>query len=478
MRKIEKKLYGTMLTAGMLVAGAVMPVAAANTNEYGWQGNNAEGWCYYQRGEKLTGWQQIRGIWYWFDKKGRMAQDELVYIAGETYYFNPAGAMATGWYEFDRDSDVIYEYGLNINEIVDDIKNPVFEDAEDAYETVWMYFHRDGTAADDEWYQSEVSGLWYYMDDLIMVAGDFDHCIGEDRYGFDENGAMLVGWNYNYNNQSILAPNKSDTTWYYYERSGKKFDVDSETNRFGWKKIDGKWYCFKSELNLASGSSVGTLIVDTLFNNGVTADTEANFYYVDKDGVMATGETEIDKEAGYVSVSADWGAGVRVADVRDSDIKIYFNKDGIADADRFVGDSYYAESGAANVKAYNTDTFAVSGYTVDFEASLVKKCFVTKDEKTYYLDKYGDRIKSSALQVGYVRVTDAAGAKSYQFSAAATGAANEYKAYLVLDNTGAARDDVLAGRTAKAGAKTYISTGIGYETVGGVEHATVFYYNR
>lgn len=77
-----------------------------------------------------------------------------------------------------------------------------------------------------------------------------------------------------------------------------------------------------------------------------------------------------------------------------------------------------------------------------------------------------------------MRVTDAAGAKSYQFSTAATGAANEYKAYLVLDNTGAARDDVLAGRTAKAGAKTYISTGIGYETVGGVEHAAVFYYNR
>lgn len=391
-------------------------------NEHGWQGNNADGWYYYERGEKVTGWHEIRGIWYWFDKKGLMAQDELVYIAGETYYFNPAGAMATGWYEFDRDSDVVYKYGLDIEETIQDIQNPVFKDAEDAYESVWMYFHDDGTAADDEWYQSEVSGLWYYMDNLIMVAGDFDHIIGNSRYGFDENGAMLVGWNYNYNNQSILAPNKTSKTWYYYERDGKKFDVDSEVNRFGWKMIDGKWYCFKSELNLASGNSVGTLIVDTFFNNGVTADTETNFYYVDKNGAMATGAT--------------------------------------------------------NVKAYDTDTFAVTGYPVDFEASLVKNCFVTKDKNTYYMDKYGDKVVSSALQIGYVKVTDTAGVLNYTFSAIPTGAGNEYKAYLVLDNKGVARDDVEAGRTARAGAKTYISTGIGYETAGGVEYATIFYYNK
>ena len=476
MRKVKNYLYGTMLAAGLVLAGASVPAMAANEN--GWQGNNADGWYYYERGEKVTGWQEIRGVWYWFDKKGLMAQDELVYIAGETYYFNPVGAMATGWYEFDRDSDVIYNYDLDIDEAVMDIQNPVFKDAEDAYETVWMYFHDDGTAADDEWYQSDVSGLWYYMDNLIMVAGDFDHIIGDYRYGFDENGAMLVGWNYNYNNQSLLAPNKSSTTWYYYERSGKKFDVDSEPNRFGWKMIDGEWYCFKSELNLASGNSVGTLIVDTFFNNGVTADTETNFYYVDKDGVMADGATKISKDSGFVQNSADWGGGLKVGDLSDSAIEVYFNRNGIAVADTFDGDRYYAAAGAANVKAYDTETFAVTGYPVDFEASLVKNCFVTKDKNTYYMDKYGDKVISSALQIGYVKVTDTAGVLSYEFSVTATGAENEYKTYLVLDNKGAAWDDVEEGRTARAGAKSYVSTGVGYETVGGVECATIFYYNK
>lgn len=361
---------------------------------------------------------------------------------------------------------------------MNDIENPVYKNPEDAYETVWMYFHKDGTAADDEWYQSDVSGLWYYMDNLVMVVGDFDHCIGNDRYGFDENGAMLVGWNYNYNNQSVLALNKSSTTWYYYETSGKKFNVDTEANRFGWKQINGKWYCFKSELNLASGRSVGTLIVDTLFNNGVTADTEPNFYYVDKAGAMVTDVTKISKESGYVAVASDWGSGRKIGDVSGDATEIYFNRSGIATSDVFADNRYYAAAGATNVKAYDTDTFAVTGYPVSMEASLVKGCFVTKNKNTYYMDRYGDMEKTTAIQIGYVRVTESAGVKSYSFSVSATGAVNEYKAYMLLDNRGIARVEAAAGRTAKLGSKTYISTGIGYETEGGVDHATIFYYNK
>ena len=122
MRKLKNYMWGTMLAAGLVLTGASVSMAAGNQN--GWQGNTADGWYYYQNGTKLTGWQQIRGIWYWFDRTGLMAQDELVYIAGETYYFNLAGAMATGWYEFDRDSDVIYDYDLDVEDAVSDIQNP------------------------------------------------------------------------------------------------------------------------------------------------------------------------------------------------------------------------------------------------------------------------------------------------------------------------------------------------------------------
>lgn len=473
MRKFRNYMAGTMAAAGLVLAGASSVLAAGNPT--GWQGNNTDGWYYYHNNAKVTGWQQIKGIWYWFDRNGLMARDELVYIAGETYYFNPAGAMATGWYEFDRESDIIYNYDIDIDKAVDNIQNPVFKDAEDAYDTVWLYFHRNGTAATDEWIQSEVSGLWYYFDDLLMVSADFDHIIGNDRYGFDENGAMLVGWNYNYNNQTILAPNKSSMTWYYYNSNGKKFDVDDTDNGFGWKKINGKWYCFKSELNLSSGSSVGTLIVDTLFNNGVTADVDTDFYYVDKDGVMQTGVVTIPKEAGYVETRDDWGRAKKVGDISPNALEIYL-KDGKAAAGVMEKNHYYAEIGDDNVRAFDAKTFAVTGYPVSIQGSLVKSCLVTVDQNTYYMDRYGDKVTSYALQVGYVRVTDTNGALSYDFSAEKTNAANEYKAYLIFDSRGAANDTAVAGRIVSAGARKYYSTGIDYATKGGAGNATIFYY--
>lgn len=476
MRKLKNYMGGAILAAGLILAGASCSMAAGNEN--GWKGNSTDGWYYYNKGAKATGWQQIKGIWYWFDRTGLMAQDELVYIAGETYYFNPAGAMATGWYEFDRDSDIVYDYNINVDAAIDNIENPVFRNKEDAYNTVWLYFHKDGTAAVDEWIQSDVSGLWYYFDDLLMVSADFDHIIGNHRYGFDENGAMLVGWNYNYNNQSILAPNKYSTTWYYYSSDGKKFDVDSSENRFGWKKIDGKWYCFKSELNLAGGgTSVGTLIVDTYFNNGAAADTETDFYYVDKNGVMATGVTTINKDAKYVENRSDWDTNKKVGDFSDKAIEVYL-KDGKAVAGAIERNRYYADISDGNVKSFNKTSFAVTGYPVKFKGSMVKDCLVTKDSHTYYMDKYGDKMVSYPLQIGYIKVTNTNGVLSYEFSVQKTDAANEYKAYLVFDGKGIAYDNIAAGRQVSAGSKRYYSTGIDYKTVGGVDNAMVFYYNR
>ena len=473
MNTFRNYIMGSILTAGIMMAGASSALAAGKPS--GWQGNDVDGWYYYHNNAKVTGWQQIKGIWYWFDKTGRMAMDELVYITGETYYFNPAGAMATGWYEFDRDDDIINNYEIDVDEAISNIQNPVFKDAADSYDTVWLYFHKNGTAATDEWIQSDVSGLWYYFDELLMVKADFDHIIGNYRYGFDENGAMLVGWNYNYNNQTILAPNKSSNTWYYYASNGKKFDVDSLDNGFGWKKIDGKWYCFKSELNMASGNSVGTLIVDTLFNNAAAADNDTDFYYVDKDGVMLTGVNTISKNSGYVETREDWGSSKKVGDYFNNSVEIYF-KDGKAVSGIMEKNRYYAALDDEDVKSFDTKTFAVTGYPVKLQGSLVKNCFVTKEQNTYYMDRYGDKVTSYALQIGYVKVTDTNGVKSYEFSRERTNATNEYRAYLIFDGRGTANDNIAEGRSVSAGSKKYYSTGIDYDTKDGVSNATIFYY--
>lgn len=477
MKRKNKYFMGLAVTSALFLGAASMTMAAGNQN--GWNKNSDGEWTYIEQGKKVTGFQQIDNIWYYFDRTGIMAQDELITVAGETYYMNPAGAMATGWYRFDKDSDILYDYNIDVDDFIDNIQNPVFKTREEAYETVWLYFHKNGTGAVDEWVQSDVSGLWYYFDDLLMVSADFDHIIGNNRYGFDENGAMLVGWNYNYNNQSLLAPNKDSKTWYYYESNGKKFDVDSVDNRFGWKKIDGKWYCFKSELNLASGDSVGTLIVDTFFNNGAAADNESDFFYVDKDGVMATGVTTISKDAGYVENRSDWGSSSKkISDYTNKSIEVFFDKNGKAKPEVFERNRYYAEINDPNVKEFDTKTYAVTGSSIIFKASLAKDAFVELDNNTYYVDKYGDKLTSHALQIGYVTVTTTGGVDSYSFSATPTNAANEYRAYAVFDGKGIAHDNVAATRTAAAGSKKYISTGIDYNTQGGVDHVTIFYYNN
>lgn len=477
--RLNGKNVKSVLLATAMIAGSASMAMAANTENNGWQGNDADGWYYYEDGKKATGWKFINEVWYYFDKSGLMAQDELVYISGETYYLNPTGAMATGWYSFDNDSDILYNYDIDMNKVAEDILNPVFKTAEESYENVWLYFHSNGTAADDEWFQSE-SGLWYYFDDIVMVAGDFDHAIDNARYGFDENGAMLVGWAQNYNNQSILAPNKDSRTWYYYDTNGKKFDVDSEVNRFGWKKIDGEWYCFKSELNLSSGTSVGTLIVDTLFNNGEAADTTSNFFYVDKNGVMATGVTTVSKDAVLVENRADWGLSSpnKVSKYTSSNVDILFDSDGKAKAKTFVNGRYYADAQDANVNFFDTDNFAVTGYASEdisnIKGALVKGAFVEKDDNTYYVDKYGDSVTSHALQIGYVTVDG----DTYTFSVNKTGAENEFKAYAIFDNKGIAYDNVAATRTVNAGSKKYTSTGLNYGSNGGVDNVTIFYYKN
>ncbi len=480
MRLTGKNLKGVLLTTAMFAASASMAMAD-NTENNGWQGNDINGWYYYENNVKVTGWKSIDNIWYYFDRNGLMAQNELVYIAGETYYLNPTGAMATGWYGFDHNSDILYDYKVDVQGAIDDIQNPVFKTPQEAYDTVWLYFHSNGTAADDEWIQSD-AGLWYYFDDILMVAGDFDHAIDNARYGFDENGAMLVGWAQNYNNQSILAPNKDSRTWYYYDSNGKKFNVDAEANRFGWKRIDNEWYCFKSELNLSSGNSVGTLIVDTLFNNGAAADTASDFFYVDKSGAMATGVTNVSKDSVLIESREDWGLSTanKVNKHSGGNVDILFDGDGKAKDKTFVNGRYYAAAQDENVKTFETSSFGVTAYAdrsiSNLKGALVKEAFVEKDNKTYFVDKFGDSVTSHALQIGYVTVKD----DGYTFSETPTNADNEYKAYAIFDSKGVAYDDVAANRTVTAGAKRYTSTGQKYTAEKDVQvnNVTIFYYKN
>lgn len=527
MRKMTKTVVTLAAMSAMTAAAASMAFAATSsytatgkdaevtaTGTGDWDGDDVNGWTFTPTdGTKLKGtWAQINGVWYYFEKDGIMAQNKLLYLEGETYFFNADGSMmANGWVGFDKDDDILYDYDLDIDENIDDIQNKVFKNHEDAYETVWMYFNADGSAKDDEWYQAD-SGLWYRFDDVIMVCGDFDHEINGSRYGFDENGAMLVGWARNYVDQGITAPNKDDKTWYYYDSNGKKFDAD-DNNGYGWKKVDGKWYCFKAGGDAANHQySAGTLITKSFFINNKAAGGNSDYYYVDGNGVMATGVTTVDKGAKFVSADYDWSDNKKVENFVSANWDVYFNNDGKAQADKWTGDRFYAAVNSGKVNVLETDyvdlaannyvgyqtvpytsySVAVTGYddydhsddtATDIKGALVKNAFVTTDNDTYYVDKYGDKVKSSAVQVGYVNASKDAnnnytdGGVLYgneaDATAALTGNQIVCKAYIVVNAKGIAYDDIDAGRTVTVGAKKYVSTGLLHPDV---DDAEVFYY--
>lgn len=492
MRKTMKTAAVVAAMSAMTVASASMAFAATDDTRYSstaktaaaageavgdWSGSNVNGWSFTPaNGSKLKGtWANINNTWYYFEKDGIMAQNKLLYLEGETYYFDSEGRMmANGWVGFDDDSDVLYDYDLDVQENIDDIQNGVFKNDADAYEKVWLYFNADGTAKDDEWYQAE-SGLWYRFDDIIMVCGDFDHLVGDDYYGFDENGAMLVGWAVNRVDKNKTAPNKDEKTWYYYNSDGKKFVADEgSSNSYGWKKIDGNWYCFE-----AKGDSVGTLIVKAFFANNLTAGGNSDFYYVDKNGVMATGVVEVDKDAAFVSDAYDWAAGKKVKNVSEDgkSVEVYFGTDGKAKADTWNNNKFYAKVDATNVWEFDTDdagSMAVSDYKVvngnaAIKGALVKNSFIDKDDY-YYVDKYGEKVVNSAIEVGnYVPGTD-----TFTASVKAASSTDERKAFVLANAKGVIYEDgdVDAERTVKVGSKKYVATG--YEFNG----MQVFYYDN
>ena len=440
--------------------------AAADAAAVGEWDETDDGWTFTVDGDELAGtWAEIDGAWYYFHKDGIMAEDELVYLEGETYYFHPDGRMqADGWISLNGDGDEIYEYGLDIEEYDKDIRNAV-DGA--SYDKVWMLFNADGTAYDDEWATivDETTGgkLHYYFDDIIMVCGDYDHDVNGTIYGFGADGHMFVGWEQNYDDQMKSAPNKDADVWYYYATNGKKFvaenkyaekDDDVEEG-FAWKEIDDNWYCFMNEEIVTGGDSCGTLICDVYFCNNELGSGNDKYYYVDKKGVMQTGVKSLAKDTKYVT--GDWASSTKTK----AATEILLKSSGEANPNAWSGDSFYAKSIPSNVWTFESNTEGVKDKEdakyADIVAHLVKSAFVYKNDM-YLIDKYGDKVENSAIQVGMITI-DGEGKISFDQGADDKSQKYTYKAYVLANSKGVIyeSDDVEVedGRTVKVGAKKY-----------------------
>ena len=60
-----------------------------------WQ-RSGSSWKLVEGGKALTGWQQVRGSWYYLGTDGIMRTGWQA-VGGSWYYLTSSGAMATGW---------------------------------------------------------------------------------------------------------------------------------------------------------------------------------------------------------------------------------------------------------------------------------------------------------------------------------------------------------------------------------------------
>lgn len=113
MIKIKKKIL-TLALAVMATTSVMSTALATPAHAQGISGWHLEGyntWRYVNAWfADVTGWQQIKGNWYYFNSDGLM-QDAWEYIDGSWYFLGSDGAMQTGWMKDNGDWYYLGESG-------------------------------------------------------------------------------------------------------------------------------------------------------------------------------------------------------------------------------------------------------------------------------------------------------------------------------------------------------------------------------
>ena len=178
------------------------------------------------------GWVKIRGEWYYYDASGlpltgwlelprsddpnddkmlryycidgRRCYGGVFEIGGQKYLFDANGVLCKGW--------------VNI---------PYVDSETGATQALWYYCNSDGTAFSG-WKKDSTD--WYcYVDSVPYYDGLYE--IGGQKYGFDKQGRMLVGW---HTENWMLDDGSTTTHWYYFEKNGVAAN--------GWVKDKADWY--------------------------------------------------------------------------------------------------------------------------------------------------------------------------------------------------------------------------------------------
>ena len=242
----------------------------------GWIRPDGSDWYYLNdRGQMQTGWYQAGGTWYYSDGSGRMLTG-WQRIGGVWYYLDSSGAMRTGWQQIGG--------------------TWYYLDGSGAMRTGWQYvgntwYYLSGSGAMQTGWQ-RIGGTWYYLDGSGAMRTGWQY-VGNTWYYLNGSGAMQTGW------QQIGG------TWYYLDGSGAMrtgwqyvgntwyYLNGSGAMQTGWQQIGGTWYYLNGSGAMLTGwQQIGGKWYYMDASGAMASNTWIDGYYVDESGAWIPGEQQ------------------------------------------------------------------------------------------------------------------------------------------------------------------------------------------
>ncbi len=192
-----KQLSVFILALILILSVFRLPVSATETDgtKIGWYKENDECFFYDERGEIVTGWASISGVWYFFKSNGVMAANEWCdgywLNANGSWTYKPKGSWkknSYGWWFGDTSGWYAKNTTIKINDF------PYSFNAAGYMKTGWQYYGGN-------WYYIDSSGsfakgwkyinnhMYYFLSSGRMATGSID--MNEKTFFLDSNGALL-----------------------------------------------------------------------------------------------------------------------------------------------------------------------------------------------------------------------------------------------------------------------------------------------
>lgn len=295
-----------------------------------------------------AGWLMVNGEYRYLKEDGKVTVDQMVSIAGKTYYFDSKGSIYTGWLKKDGSWYYFFKNGTMATDTT--IEN--------------CYLDHDGIWRNYTWTKTDAG--WTYGYDALNIARSGWRTINGLRYYFNDDGIMQTGWLEADGNTYFLRSDGSMARdcyvdIYYLDKEGK---WNSNLDKPHWQKQDGKWW-----FRHPGG---------TCTRNG-WEEIDGHKYFFDEEGYMQTG---------WIAWNGNWyycsSSGEQITDKWIGDR--YVDKDGIWSDDKWM------DTEAGRMYRFGNGTYAKGWTTINGKRyyfnteGILQTGWKTIDGKVYFLD--------------------------------------------------------------------------------------------